>query len=273
MDDNGSAAAALAIIREWEWEYEDFDGFGTTPKWLSLNEAMNSLAFAGHADPARAFLRLLADGALVTRGKYQWRAFRAGNHFDGEGSGGIPPARWLVIVDSTPFDMFDLPKLGLSNMEPGDWDWRNGCCTVAAASDGDPAKWWETGYAEEWFSAWDIEVHCPSVDFPKSDSAPAVENDACEPAEPLVPIIGHSKGRPPKYDWEGALAYVTAVANTPDGLETGPGAQAAIERLMADHFTRTSNDGSGPCESEIRKRASRVMKAIEALKPSLSKVA
>ena len=69
------------------------------------------------------------------------------------------------------------------------------------------------------------------------------------------------------------MAHVVAVANTPDGLETGPGAQAAIERLIAGWFTRASNDASAPSESEIRKRANRIVKAIENLKTDKAKAA
>lgn len=271
---DAESAAALAVIQGWDWERYVFDDLDAEPKWRSLSEAMNLLAFEGHANPADAFLRLLADGTLMARGNYRWRAFRAFDHFGGDGNGNIPSARWRAMVNANPFDILDLPKLGLSKQEPADWNWRKNSCAIAAVS-GDPAEWWESKYAEEHFSAWNIEVHCPAAEtsLPDSGTSSTVGNDDCEPAKPSVPTIGHSRGRPPKYDWEGALAHVTAVANTPDGLETGPGAQAAIERLITDYFARTSNNGTAPCESEIRKRASLVMKAIEALKPLLSKVA
>src|SRR3546814_8519978 len=41
-------------------------------------------------------------------------------------------------------------------------------------------------------------------------------------------------GRPPTWDWEGALIHVTAIANTPDGLPSERGAQARIEELIHD---------------------------------------
>jgi hypothetical protein len=67
-------------------------------------------------------------------------------------------------------------------------------------------------------------------------------------------------GRLPKWDWEGALIEVTRVANTPDGLPTGRGAQAEIERIMRDWFIATY-DGA-PSISDIRERARRIMAAI-----------
>jgi hypothetical protein len=272
MGDTGSAAA-LATIQAWDWEASSFDGFDTWPKWRTLSESVNSLAFEGHVNPARAILRLLAKGALVARAKYQWRAFRAFSHFSRDGEGSIPTFRWRAIHDANPFDIYDLPELGLSKQAAG-WDWQNNSFVIATAS-GDPTARWDTGYAEEHFSAWNIEVYCPPVETgsPERDEFSHVEDNDCEPPQSSASTIRYNRGRPPKYDWEGALAYVTAVANTPDGLETGPGAQAAIERLIADYFTRASNDGNAPCESEIRKRASRVMKAIAALKQPFSEAA
>ena len=66
-------------------------------------------------------------------------------------------------------------------------------------------------------------------------------------------------GRPPKWDWEAALAHVAAIANLPDGLGDGPGTQARIERMIADHLT---TDGETPSETEVRKRAVKVMSAV-----------
>lgn len=68
-------------------------------------------------------------------------------------------------------------------------------------------------------------------------------------------------GRSRKWDWEGALAHIVSIANTPDGLPEGHGAQAAIERMMLDWFTSTAN--GAPQESEIRKRAAQVMSAVQ----------
>jgi len=68
-------------------------------------------------------------------------------------------------------------------------------------------------------------------------------------------------GRPPKWDWEGVLAFVIAQAQTPDGLPTGHGAQSEIERMMAEWFEQET--GGSPSTSQLRQRASRVMRLIE----------
>lgn len=68
-------------------------------------------------------------------------------------------------------------------------------------------------------------------------------------------------GRPRKWDWEGALAYVTSQAQTPDGLPTGHGAQARIETMIAEWFE--AETGGSPATSQIRLRASKVMGMIE----------
>lgn len=67
-------------------------------------------------------------------------------------------------------------------------------------------------------------------------------------------------GRPPKWDWDAALESLIARAQLPDGLPSGAGAQAEIERLIASWFMETENDC--PSESQIRGRAQRVMRAI-----------
>ena len=68
-------------------------------------------------------------------------------------------------------------------------------------------------------------------------------------------------GRPPKWNWEGALTFVVTRAQTPDGLPTGPGAQSEIETMIADWFE--GQTGNSPSISQIRERASRIMKMVE----------
>ena len=79
------------------------------------------------------------------------------------------------------------------------------------------------------------------------------------PAHPPKPKGGPGRAR--KWDWDGALAHIAAVANRPDGLPEGHGAQAAVERMIAEWFVART-DGSPP-ESEIRKRAAQVMSAVQ----------
>lgn len=68
-------------------------------------------------------------------------------------------------------------------------------------------------------------------------------------------------GRPQSWDWEEVLIHVAAIANTPDGLPSGEGAQARIEEIIQSWFIRTT--GAAPSESEVRKRASAVMKRLK----------
>ncbi len=74
-------------------------------------------------------------------------------------------------------------------------------------------------------------------------------------------FASRSLGRPTKWDWDGAMAFVVAQAQTPDGLPTGHGAQAKIEAMVADWFE--TETGDSPAISQIRKRASRVIEMIE----------
>lgn len=68
-------------------------------------------------------------------------------------------------------------------------------------------------------------------------------------------------GRPARWDWEGALAHIVSLAQHPDGLPTGPGAQARVEEMIADWFMKEAGDS--PSESQIRQRASKVMRTID----------
>jgi len=95
-----------------------------------------------------------------------------------------------------------------------------------------------------------IEMLLPSVDAGKLRTE---KRDAGK----RIPHIG----RPSKWDWEGALAFVIAQAQTPDGLPTGHGAQARIETMIAEWFERET--GGSPSISQIRQRASKIMGLIE----------
>jgi hypothetical protein len=66
-----------------------------------------------------------------------------------------------------------------------------------------------------------------------------------------------SRARETKWDWAGATTSVVALANTPDGIGTGRGEQARVERAMADWFVRSCGDQ--PHASQIRDMAQRVM--------------
>jgi hypothetical protein len=68
-------------------------------------------------------------------------------------------------------------------------------------------------------------------------------------------------GRPTKWDWDGAMAHVIAMANSPDGLPDGHGAQAKIEAMIAQWFV--DQTGNSPATSQIRAKASRIMRGIE----------
>jgi len=278
MGDDRSAAAALAIMRNWSWQRWDLRDGGLVSDWRSLNDAVNALAFDGHADPAGAFLQLLIDGTLIARGSYHWRACRNGDRFSQQTDGIISANRWRSLRDGlgkrdwATGGGITLDWLDITDARPGNWGWSKNEISFAQKSGDD---FLSNSYSEEWFSAWNITVYCPPADFGslESDTSSPVKDEDCQPDKSAAATTGRSRGRPPRYDWEGALAHVVAIANTPDGLETGLGAQAEIERLIADYFAQAGDDGDTPCESEIRKRASRVIKAIEAHKPSLSKVA
>lgn len=67
-------------------------------------------------------------------------------------------------------------------------------------------------------------------------------------------------GRPSEWKWEDVLIHLIAQANLPDGLSTERSGQAHIEKIITDWFMQKT--GNSPAPSEIRKRASAIMKAI-----------
>lgn len=71
------------------------------------------------------------------------------------------------------------------------------------------------------------------------------------------PTTAARLGRPRIWDWDAALTYLMSIAQTPDGLPTGTGSQAQIERLLADWFM--AETGDTPAESQIRKHATKIM--------------
>ena len=76
-----------------------------------------------------------------------------------------------------------------------------------------------------------------------------------------LPELQRRVGRPPKWGWEAALAFVTSLAQTPDGLPTGQGAQARIEDIMRDWFLAETDEAPAP--SQVRQRAAKIMQMIE----------
>lgn len=81
-------------------------------------------------------------------------------------------------------------------------------------------------------------------------------------APPVASLYLETRGRKPKWDWEGALCSLIAKANTPDGLPQGPGSQAEIGKHLAAWFSHQSPDGSMPASSALGERAAKVARAL-----------
>ncbi|SFK45820.1 hypothetical protein [Methylocapsa palsarum] len=73
-------------------------------------------------------------------------------------------------------------------------------------------------------------------------------------------------GRPRTWDWESATTHLLTVAQTPDGLPTGPGAQAQIERLVADWFMIST--GNTPAASQVRQHVTKILRVLKKPKSS-----
>lgn len=106
------------------------------------------------------------------------------------------------------------------------------------------------------FEVGKIEMLLPSLSLENMTGFTAPQRD-----------ISPRVGRPPKWDWEGAMAFVISQAQTPDGLPTGPGAQARIEEMIRDWFLTEAGDAPAP--SLIRQRAAKIIGMLE--RPQRSK--
>lgn len=145
-------------------------------------------------------------------------------------------------------------------------DFEAGSLTFERYGNDIPDDWLST--AEETFSRYHREsTHrivlgdlCCSLEQVELLAPQAVAPAPIAQSQAVEPLRG-GPGRRPKWDWEGALAAVTAIANSVDGLPTGLGAQAEVERFLAEYFS--AHGGGSPAESELRKRASRIMQAID----------
>jgi len=88
-----------------------------------------------------------------------------------------------------------------------------------------------------------------------------------QPSVELAPVaVGQTEsrariGRPRTWDWDSATTYLLTIAQKPDGLPTGPGAQAQIERLIAEWFTNETGDA--PAASQVRQHATKIMRALK----------
>lgn len=125
---------------------------------------------------------------------------------------------------------------------------------------------------------WDAEEHLSSAifedpDFDVSLSGMCFELNAVEMLLPTERIITQSAllvargdqvgalGRPRKWDWDAAMAHIVALANKPDGLPTGHGAQARIEELLTQWFLDQVDDS--PAVSQIRARAQKIVRGLD----------
>lgn len=73
-------------------------------------------------------------------------------------------------------------------------------------------------------------------------------------------------GAQTRYDWEGALIALIALANNPDGLPTGPGANARLVEVMAMWFQK--NGGIEPSQSALKQRAAKILNETELARKS-----
>ena len=114
------------------------------------------------------------------------------------------------------------------------------------------------GVQEREMPDWEALAQVPPEDYGPGLSPPGIRSTFMvqlllpeAEARDWIRMRGKAKrprARPVEWDWDGAVAHLLAVANTPNGL---PETQVKIEHLVEDWFDRTYGDT--PVESAIRK--------------------
>ena len=119
-------------------------------------------------------------------------------------------------------------------------------------------------YAGSEFEKADFEIRFEGLKFDASRIELLLPNALFDASKELTLAGGRHKqsiGRPTKWNWDGALAYVVSQAQTPDGLPIGDGAQARLEEMISEWFVQESGDS--PAVSQVRQRAALIMKTLQ----------
>lgn len=236
-------------LLSWEVFSADLRLYAAAGEIVRLEDAASVLENAGLGpEPTPAELANLGE----EQDAHVLRAARAAYRFD------------KVEVSKHPWDGLDFGPLPFGLLPLADVDWELGTLTVEINESSVPFDWlsspeelFEPGERETLvgtFSELSFELSAMEMLAPGANSPQPTSKQITTPSKRI--------GRPAKWDWEGALTHVTALANLPDGLPEGSGAQAQVARLINDWFV--ANTGDAPAESEVRKRASMIMGALEA---------
>ncbi len=266
-DRSASATVALDIMRQWQWQRGDPDG-NFWPVSVELSLAINRLAMEGIQRPQDTILSLLCRGDLLASGDYQWQKYQWGNEFQLEDSGGeIKQKQWRDLADlinwerqelkSGAFllDQAELVKLGHEPCYPYQWEFPYNRFSTSLCPPDTPVL--DPTYLEEWYSAWNIEVSPAWNDQDSLDSDP----------EPVVPASNRG-GAPRKWDWDGALLHLAALAHHGEnGLFREDGSdpnQSDIARHLQAWFIDTCHNS--PENSQLREYGKRFVTELNALK-------
>ena len=252
--------AALVIICGWNWDCWDCDDPNAVPPSRALSEVINDLAMCGSDSPVRTIASLLAAGKLTAMGRWRWQEYKGFEHYQSEGNGVIPAARWALLLAlqtqladvhcEEPYERsVTLAHLGLGQTDKFYFDWREGCFSLATVLKG---EW--TSDAEFWFSAADIQIFPP-----QPDTVPPTGVFTALPAPNNTSL--NKGGRPAIYDWEKAIAAL--VFKWADNGDWQPASKADVQRELGDWFAA---QGASPSDSLLKQRARWLFQEFESRK-------
>ncbi len=237
----------LATIKSWNWTTYDPETTKPCPVRRALSEVVNKLAYSGYSNPANTLLELLKNGDLVAVGHYHWREYDCREYYQRQEYDIIPAFRWEMLstlmdeLDKNVYEQLypthvELSRIGLGRTRKLIWNWRDS--QFAWAVNGDDYGLEET---EEFFAVSDIAIEAPQNLDQVVHEEKITSSQICKP---------HSGGRPPKYDWERAVAAI--VFRWADEGSWQPKSQADVQRRLADWF---AENGEVPADSALKPRA------------------
>ena len=193
---------------------------GSSGKWLSLNEALATLALLDETKPLQRMMGLLRSGQIKARGDFEFKTFREDQHFQSEGTFEyIAASRWEALAMEMEKPEPEEVWLGhLYNSHPvtlaGELDLN--CNGFRLAATTGEVFTTDTDYSESWLSVWEVHIW-------EAELMQAVQGAPPTPVS-VSRELTNTGGRPPKANWEQGLIHLFGKVYRdgwkPDSIET-----------------------------------------------------
>lgn len=220
--------------------------------WVSLNDALATLALFDEAKPIQRLISLLSSGVLKARGDFEFRTYREYQYFQSQNTHvEISPSRWeaLATAKAKPKPetvhlsfLFDKMPETLS----GELDLECNGFRLASST----GSIFDDDYSESWLSVWDVHVWGPELIEVADGRLPPPVTRTMEPT--------NNGGRPPKANWEHSLIHLFGKIYR-EGWKP-----QSIEEVNVELQNWLLNQGIEVSDTASRERARALFRALEA---------